>query len=72
MKEDNLKKMGPIEILWALFGLLFLASFGELGIVAATNSFSSFEVVVATQLIASILLLMLMSALAILKDTGSR
>ncbi len=63
--------LGPVKILWAFFGLLFLASFAEFGIVAATNTFASYEVVVGAQLIASILLLMLMSALAILKDVGS-
>jgi hypothetical protein len=63
---------GPIEILWTVFIILFVASFAEFGVVAATNTFSSYSVVVAAQPIASILLLMLMSGVAILNDIGKR
>ncbi|MGI0078372.1 MAG: hypothetical protein ACRECH_01980 [Nitrososphaerales archaeon] len=63
-----MKKFEIFGALWALFLIIFLASFAEVGIFAVTNTLPTYEFVVGGQMVGSILLLMLMSALTILKD----
>ncbi|HKW05822.1 MAG TPA: hypothetical protein VJN71_11020 [Nitrososphaerales archaeon] len=61
-------KMNPIGIGFGLFLVIFLASFAEFGILAATNTIPSGELFVGAQLIISILVMMLFAALAIFRD----
>ena len=63
-----MKKFATSDAIFGLFVIVFLASFAEIGIFAATNTLVTFQFVVGGQMVASILLLMLMAALAILRD----
>lgn len=63
-----MKKLTTHNAIFLLFLFVFLASFAEIGIFAATNTLNTLQFVVGGQMVASILLLMLMAALAIFRD----
>ncbi len=63
-----MKKLAMYDAIFFLFVIVFLASFAEIGIFAATNTLNTLQFVVGGQMVASILLLMLMAALAIFRD----
>ncbi len=70
--KGKLDKLGPIEIVFIVLMCAFLASFAEIGILAATNTLASGQMIIAAQMVSSVLLIMLVAAIEILRDVSRK
>jgi hypothetical protein len=68
VNRQELERLGPVEVVFLILVAVFLASFLEAGLIAGTNMVQSGEMIVAAQMIASILLMMLVGAILIMRD----
>jgi hypothetical protein len=68
VNRQELERLGPVEVVFMILVAVFLASFLEAGLIAGTNMVQSGEMIVAAQMIASILLMMLVGAILIMRD----